>query len=112
MVDGKRKVILRTVSGHIEEYDHVIMASHSGTTLKILENGGQATPEEKAILGGFQWTHNPTVLHSDTSVGPYFTYEEARLSALHPIGVACQQEGMVRMELRYGIGASDRLKTW
>lgn len=67
-VEGKHKVTLRTVSGHIEHYDHVIMATHSGTTLRILQNGGQATAEEKAILGGFQWTLNPTVLHSDTSV--------------------------------------------
>ncbi|KIM25747.1 hypothetical protein M408DRAFT_330955 [Serendipita vermifera MAFF 305830] len=69
-VDGKHKVLLRTVSGHVEEYDHVIMATHSGTTLRILENGEQATADEKAILGGFQWTNNPTVLHSDTSALP------------------------------------------
>jgi predicted NAD/FAD-binding protein len=68
IVDGKQKVTLRTVAGHVEEYDHVIMASHSGTTLRMLENGGQATLEEKAILGGFKWTHNPTVLHSDVLV--------------------------------------------
>jgi len=68
IVDGKQKLILKTVSGHVEEYDHVIMASHSETTLRILENGGQATLEEKAILGGFKWTQNPTVLHSDVSV--------------------------------------------
>ena len=67
IVDGKQKLTLRTVSGHVEEYDHVIMASHSGTTLRILENGGQTTLEERAILGGFKWTQNPTVLHSDVS---------------------------------------------
>jgi predicted NAD/FAD-binding protein len=68
IVNGKKKLTLRTASGHVEEYDHVIMASHSGTTLRILEKGGQATLDERAILGGFKWTQNPTVLHSDISV--------------------------------------------
>jgi len=67
-VNGKSKVILKTTTGHVEEYDHVILACHSGTSLKILENGGMVTPEERSILGGFKWTWNPTVLHSDISV--------------------------------------------
>ena len=64
------KVALRTASGHTEEYDRVILACHSKTALQLLENGGGATPEEKSILGGFGWTQNSIVLHSDTRALP------------------------------------------
>ncbi|KIM22770.1 hypothetical protein M408DRAFT_28417 [Serendipita vermifera MAFF 305830] len=64
------KVILRTADGQSEEYDRVVLACHSGTALQILENGGGATPEEKSILGGFGWTQNRIVLHSDISALP------------------------------------------
>ncbi|PVF94659.1 FAD/NAD(P)-binding domain-containing protein, partial [Serendipita vermifera] len=72
---GKHKILLRTSTGHVEEYDHVIMACHSTTTLEILKrgdnsSGGGVREEEKKILGGFKWTRNPTVLHSDVSALP------------------------------------------
>jgi predicted NAD/FAD-binding protein len=67
-IDGKTKVSIRTADGRTEEYDRVILACHSGTATQLLSNSGQITPDERSILGGFQWTQNSVVLHSDISV--------------------------------------------
>jgi hypothetical protein len=115
-VDGKSKVILRTTTGHVEEYDHVILACHSGTSLKILENGGMVAPEEKSILSGFKWTWNPTVLHSDVSVSlsPLIWLLAMSsmirlLNGMHCLtGTPKEEESMVLLELRYAFGASDK----
>ena len=64
------KVLLTTVSGKSEEYDHVIMACHADTSLAILRAGGGVTREEECILGGFQWNKNVAVIHSDPTVSP------------------------------------------
>ena len=63
------KVLLTTVNGKSEEYDHVIMACHADTSLAILRAGGGVTREEESILGGFQWNENVAVIHSDPKVG-------------------------------------------
>lgn len=60
------KVILTTAAGAVEEFDHVIMATHSDTSLKIL--GADATELEKQILGAFGWAHNEVVVHHDLDV--------------------------------------------
>ncbi|PVF91761.1 hypothetical protein CPB86DRAFT_847194 [Serendipita vermifera] len=70
---GKRKIFLHTSTGHVGEHDHVIMTCHF-TTFEILKRGdnnkgGGVRKEEKEIPGGFKWTRNPTVLHSDVSFG-------------------------------------------
>ncbi|MEV6285072.1 FAD-dependent oxidoreductase [Kribbella sp. NPDC051770] len=49
------------------EFDRVVLATHADTTLDLL---GDATPEEKALLGAFRYSVNPTWLHTDTSVLP------------------------------------------
>jgi predicted NAD/FAD-binding protein len=65
-------VTLVTESGTSEDYDHVILATHSDTALKILSAGGLVTPLENQILSGFEWTKNEAVLHSDTEVSIVF----------------------------------------
>jgi predicted NAD/FAD-binding protein len=64
------KVLLTTVNGKSEEYDHVIMACHADASLAILRAGGGVTDEEESILGGFQWNKNVAVIHSDTKLMP------------------------------------------
>lgn len=44
------------------------MACHSDETLKILDEGGDVSAEEKRILGGFRWNRNEVVVHSDEAV--------------------------------------------
>ncbi|KAG8736052.1 hypothetical protein FRC10_009856 [Ceratobasidium sp. 414] len=54
--------------GGTEEFDHVILATHSDTSLKMLQHGSGVTSEEEAILGSFQWNQNSTVLHADVDL--------------------------------------------
>ncbi|KAG9097801.1 hypothetical protein FRC06_007176 [Ceratobasidium sp. 370] len=53
------------LTGGAEEFDHVILATHSDTSLKMLQHGSGVTSEEEGILGSFQWNKNRTVLHAD-----------------------------------------------
>lgn len=76
--DGNKKIIIRTsedptVQG--EEFDAVIMATHTDTTLQILRRGSTdggkvqgTTKDEERILGSFGWARNTAVLHSDPEV--------------------------------------------
>ena len=66
---SKHTVTLTTTDGQQAQYDHVILACHSDTTLKILE-AGNATQEERDVLGMFEWNRNQVVLHSDPSLMP------------------------------------------
>ncbi|TFY82581.1 hypothetical protein EWM64_g1419 [Hericium alpestre] len=62
----KGKFMIETSTRVVETYDRVILACHSDQALEMLSD---ATDEEAKILGGFRWSHNEVVLHSDRSVG-------------------------------------------
>ncbi|HEU4946614.1 MAG TPA: FAD-dependent oxidoreductase [Kribbella sp.] len=64
-----------TADDRVREYDQVVVATHADTALDLL---GDATPEEKSLLGAFRYSANPTWLHHDTSVLPRL--ERARAS--------------------------------
>ncbi|KZW00950.1 FAD/NAD(P)-binding domain-containing protein [Exidia glandulosa HHB12029] len=63
-------VVLVTADGQRQVYDHVILACHSDTALRILESGGDVTEKEREILGMFSWNRNEAVLHSDVELMP------------------------------------------
>lgn len=63
------KVTLQLPTG-TEEFDHVILATHSDTSLKMLQNGSGMTANEEAILGSFAWNQNRAVLHTDVNLMP------------------------------------------
>jgi predicted NAD/FAD-binding protein len=63
-----------TADDHSAEFDSVVVATHADTALDLL---GDATPEEKTLLGVYRYSANPTWLHTDTSVLP----ESARARA-------------------------------
>lgn len=67
---GSPKVTLTSSDGGTSVYDHVIMATHSDTTLSILKAGKGLTKQESSILGAFSWTENEVVVHSDTNMLP------------------------------------------
>jgi len=48
----------------VREFDEVIFATHADVTLSLLRN---PTNEEKAILGGFEYSQIQAVLHTDAS---------------------------------------------
>ncbi|OYU44512.1 MAG: NAD/FAD-binding protein [Burkholderiales bacterium PBB4] len=59
--------VLVTVNGQTERFDKLILASHSDQSLAIL---GDATPQERAVLGAIRYQPNVAVLHTDASVLP------------------------------------------
>ncbi|KAG7528816.1 hypothetical protein FFLO_05915 [Filobasidium floriforme] len=63
-------VTLVEESGKEHQYDYVIMATHSDTSLRLLKAGGGATREEEDILSSFEWSKNEAVLHWDERFMP------------------------------------------
>jgi predicted NAD/FAD-binding protein len=55
------------VGDRIERFDHVVLAAHADQTLALLED---PTPQERRVLGGFAFTSNEAVLHTDSSFLP------------------------------------------
>ena len=64
------KLELRTSTGELDTFDHVILACHSDTAVQILREGN-ITEDEETILGKFAWNKNEAVLHSDIQVSHY-----------------------------------------
>jgi predicted NAD/FAD-binding protein len=55
------------VGDAVEHFDHVVLATHADQALALLEN---PTAEEQRVLGGFAYTTNEAVLHTDPSFLP------------------------------------------
>ena len=64
--DGVR-VTVADPSSAPDEYDGVVLATHPDQALRLLAD---PTRDEQQVLGAFGYSHNPTVLHRDTSVLP------------------------------------------
>ena len=60
-------VLLRTEDGQERRFDKVVVAAHADQALRLL---GDASDEERRVLGAFGYTTNDTVLHSDPSLLP------------------------------------------
>jgi hypothetical protein len=60
-------VKIRDNSGAIESFDDVVIASHADQALGLL---GDASPEERRLLGAFRYSRNVAVLHSDARLMP------------------------------------------
>ncbi|WP_329035731.1 FAD-dependent oxidoreductase [Streptomyces sp. NBC_00178] len=56
-----------TEDGTTEDYDAVVVATHPDQALRLLAD---PTDEERATLGAFRYSHNPTLLHTDTTLLP------------------------------------------
>jgi uncharacterized protein len=70
VVDVQRignKVQVTDASGHVDEFDHVILACHSDQSLAMLSD---ATAEERGILADVQYRPNRVFLHRDTRLMP------------------------------------------
>nr|WP_321465357.1 FAD-dependent oxidoreductase [uncultured Desulfobulbus sp.] len=60
-------VVVERADQSPERYDQVVIATHADQALRLL---GDPTPEEKRLLGPWQYEANSTVLHTDVSVMP------------------------------------------
>jgi predicted NAD/FAD-binding protein len=54
-------------SGHVERYDHVILACHADQALRMLED---ADDHQRAVLSEFRYQPNCALVHTDESVMP------------------------------------------
>jgi len=61
------KVFVRPWGGEEEAFDHIVMATHSDDSLKLLSD---PTPDEQAALGAIAYQPNDIVLHADENMMP------------------------------------------
>ena len=67
IIRDKGQVIVRDVTGHTDTFDHVILASHSDQSLAML---GDASDDERRILGAIRYRPNEVYLHRDENLMP------------------------------------------
>jgi uncharacterized protein len=60
-------VRIRYADGASEDFDEVVFACHAPQALQML---GEATPQERAVLGSFRTSRNHTLLHTDEKLLP------------------------------------------
>ena len=60
-------VTVRAADGRTDDYDHVVIATHSDQALAMLAD---PSATERAVLGPIGYQENQVVLHSDTTVLP------------------------------------------
>lgn len=68
VVRRPHEVWVRDARGGAGRFDHVVLASHADSSLRIL--GADASAEEVEILGAFRYQENRAVLHHDPSLMP------------------------------------------
>lgn len=61
-------VKVRDAAGHVDTFDHLVMASHGDQTLRML--GQDIDAEERAVLSAFRYQPNRAVLHRDANLMP------------------------------------------
>ena len=73
-------VLVRDASGAEADYDHVVLAAHADQALRLL---AAPTAAERRVLGGFRYSRNLAVLHTDKALMPQ---RRAAWSAWNHIG--------------------------
>ncbi len=64
---GSDGITLRTDDDALHSFDHVVVATHADQALAFLAD---PSPEERRVLGTFEYTTNDAVLHTSSSLLP------------------------------------------
>ena len=64
---SRDRVVINFANGNLQTFDHVVIACHSNTALKMLSDPDSC---ESELLGAFPYQPNEAILHTDTSVLP------------------------------------------
>ncbi len=60
-------VKLRCISGHVQEFDEVVLACHADQALKLITS---PTAQEQALLSPFHYSNNSVTVHRDARLMP------------------------------------------
>jgi uncharacterized protein len=68
--EGGVRVVVETIAGEVDQFDHVVIATHSDQALAMLAD---ATEQETDVLGAIAYRDNEVVLHTDETLLPRLT---------------------------------------
>jgi uncharacterized protein len=85
-------ISVKTRSGELFQFDHVILAAHADQSLKILKS---PSDEELNLLGAWNYSCNDTVLHTDPAVMPenrklwasWNYYRSSEMNVAQPVAI-------------------------
>ncbi|HVV77381.1 MAG TPA: FAD-dependent oxidoreductase [Mycobacteriales bacterium] len=80
----------------VHRFDRVVIATHADTALSLLTD---PTDAERAALGSFRYSDNPTVLHTDAAVLPSAARARASWNYLLPSCAARSDHVLVSYDL-------------
>ncbi|MGW0122299.1 NAD(P)/FAD-dependent oxidoreductase [Streptomyces sp. NPDC003327] len=104
VVRGADRATVITEDGESAEHAAVVLAVHPDQALRLLAD---PTERERRVLGAFTYSHNPTVLHRDTSLLPRSPHARASWNYLLPSCAA--RPGSVQVS--YDMNRLQRLRT-
>lgn len=89
-------VDIRDDDDTVHHFDRVVIATHADTALSLLTD---PLDTERAALGAFEYSHNPTVLHTDASALPTAPRARASWNYLLPSCAASTDHVLVSYDL-------------
>ncbi len=103
----ERGVEIRTDDDRVEQFDGAVVATHPHQALRLLSD---PTALQRDLLGALDYTLNPTVLHTDTTVLPHAARAQASwnyaMPSCHALPTAVQLSyNMNRLQRLDEIGA-------
>ncbi len=96
------KVRVTTADGRSNDYDHVVIATHSDQALAMLAD---PSATERSVLGPIGYQENQVVLHTDTSVLPSKRAAWASWNYLTPEGASDRVALTYNMNMLQGLDA-------
>jgi predicted NAD/FAD-binding protein len=99
------EVVVLDAGGGVDRFDHVVLATHADTSLRIL--GSDATDGERDVLSAFGYQSNRVVLHRDPTLMPRRRRAWSSWNYLAEAG----GDGSERVSLSYWMNRLQNLRT-